>query len=386
VNAKGLDDGPGPAAARYHALAHAALALAAATDSAGNPRESAALEVLATHARKHSVRLRATAEHAFPRSGQSGRYQGGRAQAEKGSQMIEKDYRTWIRTGSPLEAARDPQLWQHARRAEQAWHEVRRRGVADGPAAAATRYGELADAAEGLADGFTVTLPSSALPSLLELAEHARKHSMRLTATALAMAGTRSGHSTEDQRLADTDRSPGNARHDGLPDHLAAITRNAYASQHRQPQRPANPNNDHATIRNATTLRQNQQQDRSRGLALCRDTPLWTAIRICPVTRHELDAMAITVSARIWWSLRREICSDYLSTNSCADGLQDRVSLAGAPDTTHIRCRNHRDRDAYERRRAAWGRPSRTCAIRSHVSCNRFQRRCSRRRCLGADR
>jgi hypothetical protein len=265
VNTKGLDDGPGPAAARYHALAHAALALAAATDMAGNPRESAALDVLATHARKHSVRLRATAEHAFSRSGQSGRYQGGRAQAEKGSQMIEKDYRAWIRTGSPLEAARDPQLWQHARRAEQAWHEVRRRGVADGPAAAATRYGELADAADGLADGFTVTLPSSALPSLLELAEHARKHSMRLNATALAMAGTHSGHSTEDQRLADTDRSPGNAAHDALPDHLAALTRNSHASRHRQPQRSVNANNGHAAIHNATTLRQNQQQDRSRG-------------------------------------------------------------------------------------------------------------------------
>jgi hypothetical protein len=213
--------------------------------------------------------------------------------------MIEKDYRAWIRTGSPLEAARDPQLWQYARRAEQAWHEVRRRGVADGPAAAATRYGELADAAERLADGFTITLPSSALPSLLELAEHARKHSMRLNATALAMAGTRSGHSTEDQRLADTDRSPGNAAHDALPDHLAALTRNAYASKHRQPQRSANANDDHAAIRNASTRQQNQQQDRSRGLALCRGTPLWRAIRICPVTRHELDAMAITVSARI---------------------------------------------------------------------------------------
>jgi hypothetical protein len=179
--------------------------------------------------------------------------------------MIEKDYRAWIRTGSPLEAARDPQLWQHARRAEQAWHEVRRRGVADGPAAAATRYGELADAAERLADGFTVTLPSSALPSLLELADHARKHSIRLNATAVAMTGTRNGHSTEDQRLADTDRSPGSAAHDALPEQLAALTRNAYASQHRQPQRPANANDDQNAIRNTTTLRQNQQQDRSRG-------------------------------------------------------------------------------------------------------------------------
>jgi hypothetical protein len=179
--------------------------------------------------------------------------------------MIEKDYRTWIRTGSPLEAARDPQLWQHARRAEQAWHEVRRRGVADGPAAAATRYGELADATQALADGFTVTLPSSALPSLLDLAEHARKHSMRLNATALAMAGTRSGHSTEDRRQSDTDRPLGNAAYDALPHHLASITKNAYASQHLQPQRPANAHDDQATLRNATTLRQSQQQDRSIG-------------------------------------------------------------------------------------------------------------------------
>ena len=159
VTAKGLDDGPGPAAARYHALAHAALALSSAIDRTSNPHEPEALDLIATHARKHSVRLRATADRMFSTSRQAGYYQGGRAQAEKGSRMIEKDYRAWIRTGSPLEAARDPALWQRARRTEKAWHEVRRHGVTDGPAAAATRYRELADAAQALADGYTVALP-----------------------------------------------------------------------------------------------------------------------------------------------------------------------------------------------------------------------------------
>jgi len=152
VVTKGLDDGPGPAAARYHALAHAALALSTSIDRTSNPHEPEALDLIATHARKHSVRLRATADRLFSVSRQAGRYQGGRAQAETGSRMIEKDYRAWIRTGSPLAAARDPLLWQHARRAEKAWHAVRRHGVADGPAAAAARYCELADAAQALAD------------------------------------------------------------------------------------------------------------------------------------------------------------------------------------------------------------------------------------------
>jgi hypothetical protein len=264
VAAKGLDDGPGPAAARYHALAHAALALSNAIDRTSNPREPQALDLIATHARKHSVRLRATAGRLFSVSRQAGRYQGGRAQAETGSRMIEKDYRAWIRTGSPLEAARDPQLWQHARRAEKAWHQVRRHGVADGPAAAATRYRELADAAQALADGYTVALPSSALPPLLDLAEHAWKHSTRLHATARAASAKSGGVPTSQ---AERDIPRGDDAYRALPDGMAAVTRQAHASQHGQPQRPARMSDDHVRNRNATMPRHSSQQEDSRELA-----------------------------------------------------------------------------------------------------------------------
>jgi hypothetical protein len=264
VAAKGLDDGPGPAAARYHALAHAALALSTTIDRTSNPHEPEALDLIAAHARKHSVRLRATADRLFSASRQAGRYQGGRAQAETGSRMIEKDYRAWIRTGSPLEAARDPLLWQHARRAEKAWHEVRRHGVADGPAAAATRYQELADAAQALADGYTATLPSSALPPLLDLAEHAWKHSTRLHATAQA-ASARNGSATASQAERDIPR--GGDAYGALPDGLAAVTQRAHASQHRQPQRPARMSDDLVRNRNATMPRHSSQQEDSRELA-----------------------------------------------------------------------------------------------------------------------
>jgi plasmid stabilization system protein ParE len=177
--------------------------------------------------------------------------------------MVEKDYRTWIRTGSPLEAARDPLLWQHARRTEKAWHAVRRHGVADGPAAAATRYRELADAAQALADGYTVTLTSAALPSLLELAEHARKHSTRLHATARTAAGTR-GNNVSDSR-AEKGAAPGGDAYGALPDGLATLTRQAYASQHRQPQRHPPHQNGHEGRPNTPVLQQDAPQDCSRG-------------------------------------------------------------------------------------------------------------------------
>jgi hypothetical protein len=259
-----LDDGPGPAAARHHALAHAALALSSAIDRTSNPHEPEALDLLATHARKHSVRLRATADRLFSVSRQAGRYQGGRAQAETGSRMIEKDYRAWIRTGSPLEAARDPLLWQHARRAEKAWHAVRRHGVADGPAAAATRYRELADAAQALADGYTVALPSSALPPLLDLAEHAWKHSTRLHATARA-ASSRDGSAPASETERDIPR--GGDAYGALPDGLAAVTRQAHASQQRQSRGPARMSEDHVRNRNVAMPRRSSPQADSRELA-----------------------------------------------------------------------------------------------------------------------
>jgi hypothetical protein len=264
VVTKGLDDGPGPAAARYHALAHAALALSTSIDRTSNPHEPEALDLIATHARKHSVRLRATADRLFSVSRQAGRYQGGRAQAETGSRMIEKDYRAWIRTGSPLAAARDPLLWQHARRAEKAWHAVRRHGVADGPAAAAARYCELADAAQALADGYTATLPSSALPPLLDLAEHAWKHSTRLHATARAATANSGSAPTSE---AEKDLPRGGDAYGALPDGLATVTRQAHASQHRQPQRPARMSDDHVRNRNAAMPQHNAHHEESRELS-----------------------------------------------------------------------------------------------------------------------
>jgi hypothetical protein len=77
IHAKGIADGPGPSAARYHALAHAALSLAIATDGAHHPRELATLNQLATDARKFSVRLRATAEHVFATGDKASWYRGG---------------------------------------------------------------------------------------------------------------------------------------------------------------------------------------------------------------------------------------------------------------------------------------------------------------------
>lgn len=228
--AKGLTDGPGPAGVRYHTLAHAALSLAASTAPVSG--EIDALNLLATHARKHSVRLRATAEHLFSESGKSGRYANGRTDAERGSRVVEKDYRAWARTGVPAEAARDPELWRHARRAELAWHAIRRAGLADGPAPAAARYQELANATRDLADGFTANLPSHALSHLLELAEHAEKHSTRLGATA----------------------RPGSTA--ALPEQVATITQHAHATQ-RPPPAPQHENaDDQAARRNGTMQRQ----------------------------------------------------------------------------------------------------------------------------------
>jgi hypothetical protein len=178
--------------------------------------------------------------------------------------MIEKDYRAWIRTGSPLEAARDPRLWQHARRAEKAWHAIRRHGVADGPAAAATRYRELADAAQALADGYTVTLPSSALPPLLDLAEHAWKHSTRLHATARA-ASARGGSAPTLEAERDIPRA-GDA-YGALPDGLATVTRQAHVRQHRQPHGSARISDDQVRNRNVATSRHGGQQEDSRELA-----------------------------------------------------------------------------------------------------------------------
>jgi hypothetical protein len=257
VHAKGVAEGPGPSAARYHALAHAALALATATDGTSQPRELQALSRLATDARKFSVRLRATAEHNFEASDKASMYRGGRGQAERGSRIVEADFRTWSRTGAPPEAARDLNLWEQARRAELAWHAIRWSGLHDGPAPAAARYRELADATHALADGFSSSLPSAALLPLLQLTDHARKHSIRLAATEQA----RTAPSAVQDR--ENDRQGGGDGYGTLPGELAAVTRNAYATRHSSGnQRGASPAPEPLARQNPAFARQGTTRER----------------------------------------------------------------------------------------------------------------------------
>jgi hypothetical protein len=188
IRNRDLDDDPAPAAGRYRMLSHAASALAVVPDLAERPVEIAALTKLAEHARIHSGRLRATAREMFLRSEKSGPYTGGQAHAESGSFVIETDYRKWNRTPAARQVADDSALRADATRIREAWDRVRRHGLADGPAAAAGRYEELAAAAGALADAFTPAFPSAALLPLLDLASHAGKHAIRLRATAHTQA------------------------------------------------------------------------------------------------------------------------------------------------------------------------------------------------------
>lgn len=265
VRAKGLADGPGPSAIRYHSLAHAAIALASVTDSATGSGEIDALNILATHARKHSVRLHATADQLFSQSRKADRYANGRSDAERGSRIIENDYRAWSRTGAPVEAARDPLLWQHARRTELAWHAVRRSGLTDGPAPAAARYRELADATKALANEFTVTLPSYSLNHLLELADHAEKHATRLGATARprqTSAQNSQSHHQDDRGPAPLD----NANHD-LSDHLASVTEQARASSPQTDLHQRDGSDDGQAARRNIALQREAAHDNARPTA-----------------------------------------------------------------------------------------------------------------------
>lgn len=184
IRNRDLGDDPGPAGVRYRMLSHAAAALAAVPDLAKQPAERAALEKLAGHARIHSGRLHATAEQMFLRSRKSGPYTGNQAEARSGSRIIEDDYRAWSRTPTASRVARDSALSTHDKRIRETWDQIRSRGLADGPSAAADRYQDLAATAAALADAFTPALPSADLPVLLNLANHSAKHAIRLRATA----------------------------------------------------------------------------------------------------------------------------------------------------------------------------------------------------------
>jgi hypothetical protein len=180
VTKRDLDDDLAPAGIRYRILSHAASALAATPELHDRDREQAILTRLATHARLHGDRLRATADLLFTRSSRSGPYAG---EQGGGSRVIENDYRTWTRTRGASSS--------NSGRLGQAWVAIRSCGLADGPAPAADRYTELADAAAEVADDWSPDLPSTALGPLLDLADHARKHAVRLRATADALQDTK---------------------------------------------------------------------------------------------------------------------------------------------------------------------------------------------------
>jgi AAA domain/UvrD-like helicase C-terminal domain len=227
VTRHGLGDDPAAAATRYQVLAHAALALTETAGQDGRSAEVAALGKLTDHAKMHASRLQATADEMFLHTGKAGPYDGGRAQAASGSRIVEKDYLAWAGSPAAAQAASDPGLWTHAKRLQQAWDEIRSRGLADGAGPAAARYAELAEASRTLAGDFTPSLPSPALTGLLQLAGHARKHSIRLQATAASLANP--GQSQDSQEVSRA--AAGGDAYRGLPVHVASVSASAHSGQ-----------------------------------------------------------------------------------------------------------------------------------------------------------
>lgn len=180
VSKHGLGDEPGPAAIRYQVLAHAAAALAHTASEKNRPAEVTALSLLANHARTHADRLRATADDTFLRTSRAGAY-GGLGVAASGSRIIEQDYLSWADSPAAAQASSDTTLWVHAKRLQQAWDEVRRHDLADGPGPAATRYAELRDASQSLADRFNPG-PSLSGPLQPPTARQARPQAFHPTA------------------------------------------------------------------------------------------------------------------------------------------------------------------------------------------------------------
>ena len=231
----GLGDEPGGAGVRYQILAHAAAALAETAAESGQDVEVKALSQLADHAGKHAARLRATAQDMYLRSRLSGPYDGGRAQASSGCRIIDMDYGAWTDTAAASQAADDTRTREPARRVRHAWEDAHRRGLADGPGPAASRYQAIADAAEALAADFPLGLPSSGLAELLQLAGHARKHAIRLRATGTGQdnANGRDAAAAEIGTYRD------------LPAEVAVVTAQAHTSQehpasHREGEQRAN--------------------------------------------------------------------------------------------------------------------------------------------------
>jgi len=212
-------------------LSHAAFALTEIAGHEGRAAEAGALERLADHAGKHASRLRATAEDLYLRSAKAGPYDGGRGQAAAGSRIVERDYRTWDGSAALAQADGHTTLWYHAAHLRQSWTEIRRDGLDDGPGPTAIRYYNLARACDALAGNFTADMPSAALGDLLRLAQHTRKHAIRLSATAaLAEAG---GEATAEQAPG-RETAAVSVAYQGLPDSVAAVSASAHAAVPKQ--------------------------------------------------------------------------------------------------------------------------------------------------------
>jgi hypothetical protein len=231
VSTHGLADGPGPAAARYEVMAHAASALGDLSAQGGQTAEPAALARLADHARKHAGRLNATATQSFLRSSRAGTYSGGRSQAESGSRIIEGNYLTWTRTPAAAQMTASATYTEMVMRARSAWAAIRRDGLTDGPVPAADRYRALAQAARQLASQFGHDLPSADLIPLLQLTDHADKHAFRLRATAdAALASHAAEHGTQSAaRNGSQESSHKASSYRLLPPLTAAVAQRAHA-------------------------------------------------------------------------------------------------------------------------------------------------------------
>jgi hypothetical protein len=184
VGTHGLDDNPGTAAVRYMVLAYTAHALAGVPAYAARPTEANALNRLATHAHVHAERLHATAERLFVQSGKAAAYSDG--QAADGARLIAREYKGWSRTYPEVQAALDRKFYGEAKQLASAWDQVRQRALNEGPKQMAGMYQDLADAAYRFASNYPEGMPSAALPGLMQIAAHARKHAVRLEETAKA--------------------------------------------------------------------------------------------------------------------------------------------------------------------------------------------------------
>jgi hypothetical protein len=188
------------------------------------PVEKAALLQLADHARTQAVTLAATAELRFLLSMEAGAYDTS-AVAAAGSRVVDTNYLAWDASPAAAQAASDTQLQPHVDLLQGSWWNVHRNDLSSGTRPASVRYASLAEAAENLAAVYAPDLPSSSLPSLLELSKHAREHSARLEATPDAVLAT----SGEPNEQAITRDNPAASQYVGLPAKLAELSSHAHS-------------------------------------------------------------------------------------------------------------------------------------------------------------